>query len=164
MTKTGISFLWLIPENNPFSIFSTNFSTSSFMTLACADNSSDAAADSSAVAEEDCTTEEICCKPSFKDCIPSDSFLADLEICSISLFTLSVLSETDCKDSAVSSVIFAPFCTASMVSSINSPVFCAAFADFCARFPTSSATTAKPFPAAPARAASMAALRDKIFV
>ena len=77
---------------------------------------------------------------------------------------LSVFCETTERDSAVSSVIFAPLFTASMVSSISPAVFWAAFADFCARFPTSSATTAKPFPAAPALAASMAAFKDKILV
>ena len=72
--------------------------------------------------------------------------------------------DTVVKDSAVSSVILAPFSTASMVSSIRLEVFWAAFADFWARFPTSSATTAKPFPAAPALAASIAAFKDKILV
>ena len=43
-------------------------------------------------------------------------------------------------------------------------MFLAASADFCARFRTSSATTAKPLPAAPARAASIAAFSARILV
>ena len=77
---------------------------------------------------------------------------------------VAVLSDTFFRESAVSPEMRAPLFTASIVSSIKLEVFCAAFADFCARFPTSSATTAKPFPATPALAASIAAFRERIFV
>ncbi len=51
-----------------------------------------------------------------------------------------------------------------MEFSINSVVCLAASADLPAKFLTSSATTAKPLPAAPALAASTAALRARILV
>ena len=57
-----------------------------------------------------------------------------------------------------------PTSTAFTVSSISTVVFCAASADFCARLRTSSATTAKPFPASPALAASIAAFKARMLV
>ncbi len=47
---------------------------------------------------------------------------------------------------------------------MRTPVFWAASPDFEARLRTSLATTRKPFPAAPARAASTEAFNDRIFV
>ena len=98
-----------------------------------------------------------CCKPSASSSEALEIFPIISEISFALLFTSSM-------DSTVSLLIFAPLDTASMVSSIKLLVFCAAFADFCARLPTSSATTAKPFPASPALAASIAAFKDKILV
>ncbi|MPN38300.1 hypothetical protein SDC9_185824 [bioreactor metagenome] len=74
-------------------------------------------------------------------------------------FSTTVINEV-----AVSSAIFEPLATAETVCSIKFVVFLAASADFVAKLRTSSATTAKPFPAVPARAASTAALRARIFV
>ena len=51
-----------------------------------------------------------------------------------------------------------PLCTFSLESSINCLISLAASAERCARLRTSVATTAKPRPASPARAASTAAL------
>ena len=67
----------------------------------------------------------------------------------------------------VSAVCFAmpePFCTALIVEEISSRVLFADSADLEARLRTSSATTAKPFPASPARAASIAAFSASMFV
>ena len=57
-----------------------------------------------------------------------------------------------------------PLCTALIDVSINVVVFFAASALLLARLRTSSATTAKPFPAVPALAASTAAFNASIFV
>ena len=65
---------------------------------------------------------------------------------------------------AVSAAIFVPAPTFTIESSISSAVSAAADADFAARFLTSSATTANPYPASPALAASTAAFKAKIFV
>ena len=146
------------------SLVSLNFDTKLFKRLACLESSSEAAADSSAVAELFCTVAEICSIPALIWDTPFASSSDAAEISRIKLFICTVCCETVPRDSAVSSVILAPFSTARMVSSIRVAVFCAAFADFCARFPTSSATTAKPFPAAPALAASIAAFKDRILV
>ena len=51
-----------------------------------------------------------------------------------------------------------------MDSSINAEVSLAACAERCAKFRTSSATTANPIPASPARAASTAALSARMLV
>ena len=96
--------------------------------------------------------------------IASASSSEEPDIFAINSFTFSLLFSTIESASAVSPVIRAPFSTASMVSSISTPVLCAAFADFWASSPTSSATTAKPFPAEPALAASIAAFRERILV
>ena len=88
----------------------------------------------------------------------------DTEISVIIVLIFLLCAETISREAAVSSEILAPLLTASIVSSIKSLVFCAAFADLCARFPTSSATTANPFPAAPARAASIAAFKERMLV
>lgn len=60
--------------------------------------------------------------------------------------------------------ISVPFSTAWTVPSIRSAVLFDASEDLLARLRTSSATTANPFPAAPARAASTAALSARILV
>ena len=96
--------------------------------------------------------------------MPFASFSEARDIEEMILLIFCDCPETIDKDSFVSSEIRAPLLTASIVSSIRKAVFLAAFADLCARFPTSSATTAKPFPAIPAFAASIAAFRDKILV
>lgn len=57
-----------------------------------------------------------------------------------------------------------PFSTACALSLMRAVVLSAASALFPARLRTSSATTAKPFPASPALAASMEALSARIFV
>ena len=69
-----------------------------------------------------------------------------------------------CKASAVFVAMARPFSTFSMESSIMSVVSFAAFALRAARLRTSSATTAKPLPCWPARAASTAALSARMFV
>ena len=65
---------------------------------------------------------------------------------------------------AVSSTVFAPEFTFSMESSIRAEVSFAASALLAARLLTSSATTAKPFPASPALAASTAAFSARMLV
>ena len=71
---------------------------------------------------------------------------------------------TELKDSAVSWAILEPFSTALIEFSIRAAVFLDASALLLAKFLTSSATTAKPFPAEPARAASTAAFNASMFV
>ena len=82
------------------------------------------------------------------------------------------------KTSPVFSTIFVPACTSSLPFSIAcmacavsscmpvmmAEIFCAAVPDCSASFRTSSATTAKPLPASPALAASMAAFKANRFV
>ena len=68
------------------------------------------------------------------------------------------------REFAVSSAIFFPFSTARREFSINAAVLEEASADLLARLRTSSATTANPFPAAPALAASTAAFKARILV
>ncbi|MPN44504.1 hypothetical protein SDC9_192069 [bioreactor metagenome] len=75
-----------------------------------------------------------------------------------------MLSATRFRASAVALAMPEPFCTLAMLPAISSPVFLAACADLLARLRTSSATTAKPLPASPARAASTAALSARILV
>ena len=65
---------------------------------------------------------------------------------------------------AASSAIVVPFCTAAIVVSINCVVFPTACEDSSASFLTCSATTANPFPASPALAASIAAFKANKFV
>ena len=67
-------------------------------------------------------------------------------------------------DCAVALAIFCPLSMDRRDSSIRDVVFLAASPLLFARFRTSSATTAKPFPASPARAASTAAFKASIFV
>ena len=71
---------------------------------------------------------------------------------------------TSFKDMAVSSAIFVPFSTALRELSISAAVFLDASALLLARFLTSSATTANPFPASPALAASTAAFSARMLV
>ena len=83
-----------------------------------------------------------------------------LMITSLSCTTLVIASRAF----AVSSAIFDPALTLVIESSINSAVSEAASALLAARLLTSSATTANPFPASPALAASTAAFRARILV
>ena len=83
---------------------------------------------------------------------------------SIEVTISSMLFTTVWRDSAVWFAISEPFSTASIVLLMSAAVFWEASADLEARFLTSSATTAKPFPASPARAASMAALSASMLV
>ena len=76
-------------------------------------------------------------------------------------FTPSTASERYC---AVVSAILVPFSTKLIERSIKVEVFLLASALLEAKFLTSSATTANPFPAVPARAASTAAFKAKILV
>ena len=78
--------------------------------------------------------------------------------------TSSESDTTSCTEAAVSLAIFVPFSTAWIALSIRAVVLLAASALFPARLRTSSATTAKPFPAVPALAASTAAFSAKILV
>ncbi len=87
-----------------------------------------------------------------------------MEMSSIYELVLSESLVTSFIVAAVVCAIVIPFPTASIVAPINSPVCCAASALFAARLPTSSATTAKPFPASPALAASTAALSASMLV
>ena len=81
----------------------------------------------------------------------------------VSVRTL-VPSTTSVMKSAVWPAILVPFSTAFREASIRAAVLLEASADLLARLRTSSATTANPFPALPARAASTAAFRARIFV
>ena len=80
--------------------------------------------------------------------------------CSTSLELSTVLA----KDSETFFTMSLPSRTESIECSMSSLVALAAWSDFEARLRTSSATTAKPLPAEPARAASTAAFRAKILV
>ena len=77
-----------------------------------------------------------------------------------SLVASTVLS----RDSDTRLTISLPSWTEVMELSISSLVALAAWSDLVARFRTSSATTAKPLPALPARAASTAAFRARMLV
>ena len=110
------------------------------------------------------TTDDICSTPEVifsASCAWSEEASAILVI---SLPTDSVFSTTSSSAEAVWLITDLPAEMASIEPSISSVVSRAASADFWARFLTSSATTANPFPAAPARAASMAALSASMFV
>ena len=78
--------------------------------------------------------------------------------------TLPAVSPTLFIFSATSAQSWFPLTMELTVLSMIRVVFWAASADFPARFLTSSATTAKPFPASPALAASTAALSERMFV
>ena len=71
---------------------------------------------------------------------------------------------TSRKEAAVSSARALPFSTTERALAISSAVSLDAAAVLPAKLRTSSATTAKPFPALPARAASTAAFRARILV
>src|ERR1039457_2378995 len=75
------------------------------------------------------------------------------------VFTLTALSVMERMASATLSNLPMPSWDLAMDSSISDAVSLAACAQRCARLRTSSATTAKPMPASPARAASTAACR-----
>jgi hypothetical protein len=75
--------------------------------------------------------------------------------------TLSVIAVID---AATCSTFTPPCCAFADDSSIRLAVSFAACADRCARLRTSSATTAKPMPASPARAASTAAFSARMLV
>lgn len=119
---------------------------------------------SSADAAVPCTTPESCSIP-WPIC-SSDS-ACELAF-SIVFFVISakdsISSIIRLKASAVVLVIALPLSISIKVLSINSLVLTADLALSDASFPIWSATTAKPFPASPALAASMEALRDKRFV
>ena len=93
-----------------------------------------------------------------------DCCAAAAAILSTRLETVSVVFTTFISDWAVSSAIRLPLSTALTAPSINSEVLLEASADLLARLRTSSATTANPLPAVPARAASTAALRARMLV
>ena len=86
------------------------------MTAAWPESSSDAAADCSAVAEFVCTTELIWPIPSVTWDTPVDCSSEALLMELMRFETFFVLSETEFRASAVSSVMRSPFCTASTVS------------------------------------------------
>ncbi|MPN24531.1 hypothetical protein SDC9_171930 [bioreactor metagenome] len=67
-------------------------------------------------------------------------------------------------ETRVSCASLSPSTTSRMERSMSSAVFFADWADCPAKFRTSSATTAKPLPAVPARAASIAAFSARILV
>ena len=73
-------------------------------------------------------------------------------------------STTSTRSLAVSVAMRVPFSTAFTEPSMRAEVLLEASADLLARLRSSSATTAKPLPAAPARAASTAALRARMLV
>ena len=78
--------------------------------------------------------------------------------------TLAACAPVCSRDSVTVCTDWLPSVTAWMELSISSFVALAASSDLEARLRTSSATTAKPFPAVPARAASTAAFRARILV
>jgi len=87
-----------------------------------------------------------------------------LDICPMVATTSSTPETTSERFLAVSSAIFVPLRTARREFSIRADVLFDASADLLARLLTSSATTAKPFPASPALAASTAAFNANILV
>ena len=141
-----------------------NCSTSCFNAAASADSCSLAAAPSCAVELLLWTTAEIWLMPSDTCDTASDCSLETVEILSIESVTEWMLFTTSCSTSAVCCAISVPVWTACAECSINADVFWAASADLRARVLTSSATTANPLPASPARSASTAAFNDSIFV
>ena len=96
--------------------------------------------------------------------MPAESVSMELKI---SLNTVSA-SSTACLPSATLVVLVSPACTAFFmpvsISRTRSAIWRLELSDSSASLRTSSATTAKPRPASPARAASMAALSAKRFV
>ena len=78
--------------------------------------------------------------------------------------TLPAMVLVRSRDWVTRSTAWLPSVTAAMEPPMSSLVALAASSDFWARLRTSSATTAKPLPALPARAASTAAFRARILV
>ena len=78
--------------------------------------------------------------------------------------TFSAASTVLSRESDTFFTISLPLCTEVMDRSISSLVALAAWSDLVAKLRTSSATTAKPLPALPARAASTAAFNARILV
>ena len=149
----------------PLKLFlSLNCEISSLSICAWPESSSDAEALSSLVAELVWTTAEICSIPPLS-CVTAVACSSEaVAISSILEVTELTFSTTSKSEVAVSSAIFVPLSIALIAFSISAVVFFAASADLPARFLTSSATTANPLPAAPARAASTAAFNARIFV
>ena len=108
--------------------------------------------------EEICSTPcEICARAAL--CAPAALSIS----CAVSS-SFSILPVTAPSVLAVSSARSLPSRIFAMAVSISSAVCLAASADLPARLLTSSATTAKPLPASPAREASTAAFSARIFV
>jgi len=131
---------------------------------ACSCMDSAAAAASSTSAAFCCVTSSICVIAVFTCSIPPDcSWEAAVisAMMSVTRFTLVTISPMV---RPASSTSFEPASTLPTESSMSALISLAAAALRCARLRTSLATTAKPRPCSPARAASTAALSARMFV
>ena len=115
----------------------------------------------SAASEFACTTLEISLIPSSTDATISDCCALASAISSISVLMDWMHSLMDCIVEMACFVDSVPVLASCMERLIRTLVLFAASEDLAARFLTSSDTTEKPFPAAPARAASTEALRAR---
>ena len=134
------------------------------ITTACALSSSEAAADSSAPAALDWVALSIWATAVVTWEMPSVCSLEPVEISPTSSSTLRALMTISSKLCATFALIRTPCSLRLTESSIFTAVSFADCAERCARDRTSSATTAKPAPASPARAASTAAFRARMLV
>ncbi len=149
---------WVLPT------MISSWRTTASADSACAFSSSLAAALSSAVAAVVCVTFSICaiaCDTWSIPCVCCRLASRTSSTIPFTRVTLSVIAPIDC---ATCSTVPFPSCDRVIDSSISPAVSFAACADRCARLRTSSATTAKPMPASPARAASTAAFSARMFV
>ena len=132
--------------------------------MAWANSSALTAADSSLEAEFVCTTADICPMPSVTWAMDSDSSRTASAITPMSSLERLTSSMVSRNAADTSSTIPLPRLAADTQLSISLVVAAAASSDWAASRRTSSATTAKPFPASPALAASTAAFRASILV
>ncbi len=131
---------------------------------ACAYSSSLAAALSSAEAAVDCVLFSRCATPCVTCEIPCVCCWLAIRTCVTSVCSSPKESTILRSEDVTPETLSAPSPVFECVSSISVVVSRAACAARCARLRTSSATTAKPAPASPARAASTAAFSARMLV
>src|SRR5579871_1195117 len=141
-----------------------NSRTMPFRVLDCALSSSLADALSSALAAVFWLTFSISATALATCSMPRDCSSLPNLTSSTRSFTLSALAVMDLTATATRSSLLLPSFDFAIDSSIRPAVSLAACAQRCARLRTSSATTANPMPASPARAASTAALSARMLV